>query len=114
MKVLFLELEITNKTIDIEEWFPLLEENLGHRLPDYFQLEGGCYPLADGTMFRWPGPHYYMCIPSQRVYWLSSYGKIIGKGIEKEVDDSTVNEDYEISYWGPGCDPSLRKKYKKE
>jgi hypothetical protein len=116
MKVQFIELEMKNREIKIEEWFPMLEKTIERRLPQYIELEGGIYQLKDGTFHRWPGPHYYLCIPSDSfsvstLAFFTPYGKIINS-TEKEVDDSTFNENYTISYGGSGSIPRLEKKYK--
>ena len=107
IQVSFLELEITNKNVPIEEWFPQLEEKVGHTLPKYNQLEGGVWQNKDGTIESWPGHHYYMCVPTTAVPFLSEYGRH-SYTIDKEVDSSTVNDQHDIFYWGPGCKPHLR------
>ena len=113
MKVQFINLEFTNKKSNIEEMFLLLEKNLQIRLPQYTELEGGIYPLKDGTIHTWPGPHYYLCIPSESfsvstLSFFIPYGKILNS-IEQEVDDSICNENYTVCYAGPGFTPSLEK-----
>lgn len=111
MKVLFIEIEIPRKNEDIASWFPRLEERIQRRLPKYNALEGGVYRDKEGNMHGWAGAHYYMCIPSDPVSMsalseLTPYATVISSR-EKEIDDSLVNENHDIFYWGPGCDPAL-------
>ena len=112
MKVKFFEIEVTHGKI--KQWFPEIEAKIGRRLPIHSgPLEGGVWPDKNNVMQCWPGPHYYLCIPSEFISLLEPYGEILGC-IEKEVDESTVNENYEIYYWGPGCDPKLTPENKKK
>jgi hypothetical protein len=104
MKVLFIELEVTSKNDPIHVWFPLLQEKINRRLPDYLRLEGGVYPLKDGTIHRWPGSHYFLCIPDDSfslgtLSSLTPYGKMISCK-NQTVEESTLNDKHSISYWG--------------
>lgn len=108
--VSFLELESTTK-VPIKDWFPRLEKAVGRSLPKYNQLEGGVYPDKDGIMHCWPGPHYYLCVPTEHKHLLAEYGTF-SYSINKEVDDATFNDQHRIFYWGPGCKPHLEPRPK--
>lgn len=110
LQISFLELEITNKNVPIEEWFPQLEKKVGHTLPKYNQLEGGVWQNKDGTMECWPGHHYYICVPTTALPFLSEYGHY-SYTVDQQVDSSTVNDQHEVFYWGPGCKPRLEPLY---
>ena len=112
IQVSFLELEANPKAGKIKDWFPLLEKAVGRSLPKYSHLEGGVYPDKDGTMDCWPGPHYYLCIPTEAKPLLAEYGTF-SYSIDKEVDETTVNDKHCIFYWGPGCKPYLEPKREK-
>lgn len=81
-------------------------------LPRYgSQLEGGIEQDRDGTLrVTFQGPHHCLCVPVEHVHHLLEYGNIIWKR-EKIVDLGQMNKNNTISYWGPGCDPTLREVY---
>ena len=106
IQVSFLELEANKGTRKIKDWFPELEKAVGRSLPKYSRLEGGVYPDKDEDMHRWPGPHYYLCVPTEAKHLLAEYGTF-SYSIDKEVDETTFNNQHRIFYWGPGCKPYL-------
>ena len=109
ISVSFLELEVTRTKEKINDWFPKLEKKVGRSLPKFSRLEGGIYPDKDGTMHCWPGPHYYICVPTDAKPLLFEYGTY-SYSIDKEVDDAMFNDKHSIFYWGPGCKPRLEPK----
>ena len=107
--VSFLELEQNKNAGEVKDWFPLLEKAVGCSLPKYLKLEGGVYPDKNGVVHCWPGPHYYLCLPTEFVHLLSEYGTF-NYSIKNEIDEATLNNQHRISYWGPGCNPKLELK----
>lgn len=107
VEVAFVEFEWT-AVQKIENCFPLFEKLCHYDLPKYKFLEGGISQDEDGKIHStWEGFHYFLCIPVENIGLLKRFGKITYK-VVKTVPKNQLNKDHRISYWGIGCDPTLK------